>query len=58
MYVTDRGIDELDHRCGTEEVSLAWLAERLCQFVDAHSEFDLLVDWLATWRRVSTTTRD
>lgn len=49
MYFTDRGIEELGHRRGEEEVSLAWLAERLRQFVDARPEFDEPVDRLATW---------
>ena len=29
MYFTDRGIEELADRRGEEEVSLAWLADRL-----------------------------
>ena len=29
MYFTDRGIEELEDRRGEEEVSLAWLADRL-----------------------------
>jgi hypothetical protein len=29
MYFTDRGIEELASRRGDEEVSLAWLADRL-----------------------------
>ena len=29
MYFTDRGIEELQARRGEEEVSIAWLAERL-----------------------------
>ena len=36
MYFTDRGIEELEDRRGEEEVSLAWLADRLRAFVDAH----------------------
>ena len=38
MYFTDRGIEELEDRRGEEEVSLAWLADRLRAFVDAHPE--------------------
>lgn len=49
MYFTDRGIEELDARRGVEEVSLAWLAERLREFVDLHPEFETAVDRLATW---------
>ena len=49
MYFTDRGIEELESRRGDEEVSLAWLAERLRTFVDLNPEFEVAVDRLATW---------
>ncbi len=49
MYFTDRGIEELEGRRGEEEVSLAWLAERLRSFVDLNPEFEVAVDRLATW---------
>ena len=49
MYFTDRGIEELADRRGGEEVTLAWLAERLRQFVDLHPEHETPVDRLATW---------
>ena len=49
MYFTDRGIEELTERRGEEEVTLAWLAERLRDFVDLHPEFEAAVDRLATW---------
>jgi len=49
MYFTDRGIEELVNRRGEEEVSLAWLGDRLQSFVDAHPEFETAVDRLATW---------
>ncbi len=49
MYFTDRGIEELESRRGDEEVSLAWLAERLRTFVDLNPEFETEVDRLATW---------
>ena len=49
MYFTDRGIEELADRRGEEEVSLAWLADRLQAFVDEHPEFETAVDRLATW---------
>ncbi|MGH3510641.1 MAG: DUF6104 family protein [Nocardioidaceae bacterium] len=49
MYFTDRGIEELETRRGEEEVSLAWLADRLQEFVDAHPEFETPVERLATW---------
>ncbi|MFC5061241.1 DUF6104 family protein [Actinomycetospora atypica] len=38
MYFTDRGIEELEERRGDEEVSLAFVADRLRAFVDAHPE--------------------
>ena len=40
VYFTDRGIEELLARRGEEQVSLAWLAERLREFVDLNPEFD------------------
>jgi hypothetical protein len=49
MYFTDRGIEELDHRRGEDQVSLAWLAGRLREFVDANPEFEVPVERLATW---------
>jgi hypothetical protein len=49
VYFTDRGIEELESRRGDEEVSLAWLAERLRTFVDLNPEFEVAVDRLATW---------
>ncbi len=49
MYFTDRGIEELADRRGQEEVSLAWLSERLREFVDDHPEAEAAVDRLASW---------
>ena len=49
MYFTDKGIEELAERRGEEEVSLAWLAERLRDFVDLNPEFEVPVDRLAKW---------
>jgi hypothetical protein len=49
MYFTDRGIEELESRRGDEEVSLAWLAERLQTFVDLNPEFETAVERFATW---------
>jgi hypothetical protein len=49
MYFTDRGIEELVARRGDEEVTLAWLADRLQTFVDVNPEFETAVDRLATW---------
>jgi Family of unknown function (DUF6104) len=49
MYFTDRGIEELDRRRGDEEVSFAWLAEELRNFVDMNPEFEIPVERLATY---------
>ncbi|MCW2615269.1 MAG: hypothetical protein JWN08_2263 [Frankiales bacterium] len=49
MYFTDRGLEELAERRGEEQVSFVWLAERLRQFVDAHPDFEVPVERLATW---------
>jgi hypothetical protein len=49
VYFTDRGIEELAQRRGDEEVSLAWLADRLSEFTDVHPEFENAVERLATW---------
>lgn len=49
MYFTDRGIEELAERRGAEEVSLAWVAERLREFVDLNPDFEVPVERLATW---------
>ena len=49
MYFTDRGLEELVERRGDEQVSLAWLAERLRQFVDVNPEHEIPVERLATW---------
>jgi len=49
MYFTDRGLEELADRRGDEEVTLAWLADRLQAFVDTFPEFEVAVERLATW---------
>lgn len=49
MYFTDRGISELAERRGEEGVTLAWLAEKLSEFVDIHPEHEAMIDQLATW---------
>jgi hypothetical protein len=49
VYFTDRGLEELAERRGEETVSLAWVAERMRQFVDAHPDFEVPVERLATW---------
>ena len=49
MYFTDRGIEELEQRRGDEDVTFAWLAERLREFVDLNPEFEIPIERLATW---------
>ncbi len=49
MYFTDRGIEELENRRGTEEISFIWLAARLQEFVDLNPDFEIPVERLATW---------
>lgn len=49
MYDTDRGIEELLHRRGGEQLSAEWLAARLRDFVDANPEFETAVDRLASY---------
>ena len=46
MYFTDRGIEELEHRRGEEEVTLGWLADQLRTFVDVHPEVETPVERL------------
>ncbi|ONI83645.1 hypothetical protein ALI22I_34825 [Saccharothrix sp. ALI-22-I] len=49
MYFTDRGIEELESRRGEEEVTFAWLADKLRAFVDANPDFETAVERLATY---------
>jgi hypothetical protein len=49
VYFTDRGIEELAERRGEEQVTMAWLAERLRDFVDLNPGFDVAVDRLASF---------
>ena len=49
VYFTDRGIEELESRRGDEEMTFAWLADRLRAFVDANPELDNAVERLATF---------
>ena len=49
MYFTDRGLEELVQRRGDDEVTLAWLADRLQEFVDLNPAFEVPVERLATW---------
>jgi hypothetical protein len=49
VYFTDRGIEELEERRGSDQVALGWLAERLRDFVDEHPDAESMVDVLASW---------
>jgi hypothetical protein len=49
MYFTDRGIEELQERRGSEQVAVGWLAQRLRDFVDEHPDAESVVDLLASW---------
>ncbi|GAA2809963.1 MULTISPECIES: DUF6104 family protein [Crossiella] len=49
MYFTDRGIEELEQRRGEEEVTLAWVADKLRAFVDANPDFETTIERLATF---------
>ena len=49
MYETDRGIEELERRQGTTEVSLAWVAAQLRAYVDVHPEAADVADGIASW---------
>ena len=49
MYFTDRGVEELAGRRGEELVLLAWVADRMREFVDLNPEFEVPVERLATW---------
>jgi len=49
MYSTDKGLEELESRRGAEQVTLAWVAQRLRDFVDLNPEFEVPVERLASW---------
>jgi hypothetical protein len=49
VYFTDRGIEELEERRGEEQVSLAWVADRMRVFVDLNPEFEDATERLATF---------
>jgi hypothetical protein len=49
VYFTDRGIEELVARRGDEDVTFAWLGDRLQEFVDLHPDFEVPVERFATW---------
>jgi uncharacterized protein DUF6104 len=49
VYFTDRGIEELEDRRASEQISVEWLAARMRTFVDQHPEFEDAVEALATF---------
>lgn len=49
MYFTDRGIEELTQRRGSEQLSVQWLADRLQTLVDLNPQFETAIDRPATW---------
>jgi len=49
MYFTDRGIEELEQRRGSDQVTLSWVADRLRAFVDDNPDFETAIDRLATY---------
>jgi Family of unknown function (DUF6104) len=49
VYATDRGIEELEERRGSEQVTLAWLADRLRAFSDLYPAHENAVERFATW---------
>jgi hypothetical protein len=49
VYFTDRGLEELAARRGGETVTLAWVAERMRDFVDDNPEFETPIERFATW---------
>lgn len=49
MYFTDRGIEELEKRRGDEEVTVAWVANQLRDFVDIYPDFEIPIERFATW---------
>lgn len=48
MYFTDRGLDELEDARGDEQVVIAWLVERMREFIDLHPEHEVAIDRLAS----------
>ncbi len=49
MYFTDRGIEELNERRGTETVTIEWLSARLRDFIDDNPDFETPIERFATW---------
>ena len=49
MCFTDRGLEELEERRGDQQVTLAWIADRMRAFVDDNPEFEDAVEHVATF---------
>ncbi|MEI6693347.1 MAG: DUF6104 family protein [Actinomycetes bacterium] len=49
MYFTDRGLEELRNRKGSESITFEWLVDQMRTFVDLNPEFEIPVERLATW---------
>ncbi len=49
MYFTDRGLDELDDARADEQVVVAWLVERMREFVDLNPEHEVAIDRFASY---------
>jgi hypothetical protein len=49
VYFTDRGIEEIVERRGSEQVSMEWVADRLRAFVDLNPAFEDAVERLASF---------
>ncbi len=49
MYFTDRGLEELSNRKGSESTTFEWLVDQMRTFVDLNPEFEIPVERLATW---------
>lgn len=48
MYFTDRGLDELEDARGDDQVVIAWLVERMREFIDLNPEHEVAIDRLAS----------
>lgn len=49
MYASDAGLEELTRRRGDEEVTLAWLASRMQDYIDHHPDSEGDLNGFATW---------
>lgn len=49
MYASDRGLEELLERRGEEEVAIAWLVDRLREYIDYRPQSESTLNGFATW---------